>query len=95
MNAKDDCQRHWIHSSNILKLFIWNDSYITSTFEQARRPSLYQVAIALCNKSNGRCDIKAEKREELESKSSHKSDIWPPAASKNEVKYTENTFFRL
>ena len=37
---------------------------------------------ALCNKSNGRCDIKAEKREELESKSSHKSDIWPPAASK-------------
>ena len=50
---------------------------------------------ALCNKSNGRCDIKAEKREELESKSSHKSDIWPPAASKNEVKYTENIFFRL
>ena len=41
--------------------------------------SLYN---ALCNKSNGRCDIKAEKREELESKSSHKSDIWPPAASK-------------
>ena len=38
--------------------------------------------IALCNKSNGRCDIKAEKREELESKSSHKSDIWLPAASK-------------
>ena len=37
---------------------------------------------ALCNKSNGSCDIKAEKREELESKSSHKSDIWPPAASK-------------
>ena len=37
---------------------------------------------ALCNKSNGRCDIKAEKREELESKSSHKSDIWLPAASK-------------
>ena len=36
----------------------------------------------LCNKSNGRCDIKAEKRKELESKSSHKSDIWPPAASK-------------
>jgi len=27
---------------------------------------------ALCNKSNGRCDIKEEKREELESKSSHK-----------------------
>ena len=26
--------------------------------------------------------IKAEKREELESKSSHKSDILPPAASK-------------
>ena len=24
--------------------------------------------IALCNKSNGRCDIKAEKREDLESK---------------------------
>ena len=41
-----------------------------------------QLFIALCNKSNGRCDIKAEKREELESKSSHKSDIWPPAASK-------------
>ena len=40
------------------------------------------LAIALCNKSNGRCDIKAEKRKELESKSSHKSDIWPPAASK-------------
>ena len=39
-------------------------------------------ANALCNKSNGRCDIKAEKREELESKSSHKSDIWLPAASK-------------
>ena len=38
--------------------------------------------IALCSKSNGRCDIKAEKREELESKSSHKSDIWLPAASK-------------
>ena len=38
--------------------------------------------IALCNKSSGRCDIKAEKREELESKSSHKSDIWLPAASK-------------
>ena len=38
--------------------------------------------IALWSKSNGRCDIKAEKREELESKSSHKSDIWPPAASK-------------
>ena len=37
---------------------------------------------ALCNKSNGRCDIKAEKRGELESKSSHKSDIWLPAASK-------------
>ena len=37
---------------------------------------------ALCNKSNGRCDIKAEKIEELESKSSHKSDIWLPAASK-------------
>ena len=39
---------------------------------------------ALCCKSNGRCDINAEKREELESKSSHKSDIWlwPPAASK-------------
>ena len=50
---------------------------------------------ALCSKSNERCDIKAEKREELESKSSHKSDIWPPAASKNEVKYTENIFFRL
>ena len=50
---------------------------------------------ALCNKSNGRCDIKAEKREELEGKSSHKSDIWPPAASKNAVKYTENIFFRL
>ena len=30
--------------------------------------------IALCSKSNGRCDIKAEKRKELESKSSHKSD---------------------
>ena len=41
-----------------------------------------QTASALCNKSNGRCDIKAEKREELESKSSHKSDIWLPAASK-------------
>ena len=38
--------------------------------------------IALCSKSSGRCDIKAEKREELESKSSHKSDIWLPAASK-------------
>ena len=37
---------------------------------------------ALCSKSNGRCDIKAEKREELESKSSHKSDILPPAAYK-------------
>ena len=53
------------------------------------------LAIALCSKSNGRCDTKAERREELESKSSHKSDIWPPAASKNEVKYTENIFFRL
>ena len=42
-----------------------------------------EVNNALCNKSNGRCDIKAEKREELESKSSHKSDIWPPAASKH------------
>ena len=42
---------------------------------------LWQLS-ALCNKSNGRCDIKAEKREELESKSSHKSDIWLPAASK-------------
>ena len=42
----------------------------------------FKPTIALCNKSNGRCDIKAEKREELESKSSHKSDIWPPAASK-------------
>ena len=41
-----------------------------------------RVYTALCNKSNGRCDIKAEKREELESKSSHKSDIWLPAASK-------------
>ena len=41
-----------------------------------------KTTIALCSKSNGRCDIKAEKREELESKSSHKSDIWPPAASK-------------
>ena len=41
-----------------------------------------RYASALCNKSNGRCDIKAEKREELESKSSHKSDIWLPAASK-------------
>ena len=40
------------------------------------------TTIALCSKSNGRCDIKAEKREELESKSSHKSDIWLPAASK-------------
>ena len=56
---------------------------------------LQLVANALCNKSNGRCDIKAEKRKELESKSSHKSDIWPPAASKNEMKYTENIFFRL
>ena len=43
---------------------------------------MYVPSNALCNKSNGRCDIKAEKREELESKSSHKSDIWPPAASK-------------
>ena len=50
---------------------------------------------ALCSKSNGRCDIKAEKREELESKSSHKSEIWPPAASKIEVRYIENVFFRL
>ena len=41
-----------------------------------------KCANALCNKSNGRCDIKAQKRGELESKSSHKSDIWPPAASK-------------
>ena len=55
---------------------------------------LYFEANALCNKSNGRCDIKAEKREKLESKSSHESDIWPPAASKNEVKYTENIFFQ-
>ena len=38
--------------------------------------------IALCIKNNGRYDIEAEKREELENKSSHKSDIWPPAASK-------------
>ena len=36
----------------------------------------------VCSKSNGRCDIKAEKREELESKSSHKSDILLPAAYK-------------
>ena len=35
--------------------------------------------IALCIKNNGRYDIEAEKREELENKSSHKSDIWPPA----------------
>ena len=46
------------------------------------RPN-YRISInALCSKSNGRCDIKAEKREELESKCSHKSDIWPPAVSK-------------
>ena len=46
-------------------------------------PPLYIVQFnALCSKSNWRYDIKAEKREELESKSSHKSDIWPPAASK-------------
>ena len=31
----------------------------------------------------------------MESKSSHKSDISPPAASKNEVRYLENIFFRL
>ena len=31
-------------------------------------------------------------KEELESKSNHKSDIKPSAASKNEVKYLENTF---
>ena len=48
---------------------------------QLRSKDLFYIN-ALCNKSNGRCDIKAEKREELESKSSHKSDIWPPAASK-------------
>ena len=46
------------------------------------KPACQMDTIALCNKSNGRYDIKAEKREELESKSSHKSDIWPPAASK-------------
>ena len=42
----------------------------------------FRMYNALCNKYNGRCDIKAEKREELESKSSHESDIWPPATSK-------------
>ena len=56
-------------------------------------PPLYIVQFnALCSKSNWKYDIKAEKREQLESKSSHKSDIWPPAASKNEVKYLENIF---
>ena len=50
--------------------------------EQGGQVEIEKKTIALCNKSNGRCDIKAEKREELESKSSHKSDIWPPAASK-------------
>ena len=50
---------------------------------------------ALCSKSNGRCDIKAEKREELESKSSHKSDILPPAAYKKWGDIFENIFFRL
>ena len=50
--------------------------------DACHRQKLINVTNALCSKSNGRCDIKAEKREELESKSSHKSDIWPPAASK-------------
>ena len=32
------------------------------------------------------------KEEELESKSHQKSNIWPSAASKNEVRYLENIF---
>ena len=32
------------------------------------------------------------KEEELESKSHKKSNIWPSAASKNEVRYLENIF---
>ena len=43
----------------------------------------------------GGVTLRQKKREELESKSSHKSEIWPPAASKNEVRYIENVFFRL
>ena len=43
----------------------------------------------------GGVTLRQKKREELESKSSHKSDILPPAASKNEVRYIENIFFRL
>ena len=35
------------------------------------------------------------KEEELESKSGQKSNIWPSAASKNEMRYFENIFSDL
>ena len=41
------------------------------------RSSLHYAARAM-----GGVTLRQKKREELESKSSHKSDIWPPAASK-------------
>ena len=60
---------------------------IISTFSRTI-PSMQANILAcksyttLCYKRNGSYVIMAEKKEELESKSSHKSDIWPPAASK-------------
>ena len=43
----------------------------------------------------GGVTFRQKKREELESESSHKSDILPPAAYKKEVVYFEKIFFRL
>ena len=57
-----------------------------------------RLANALWFKSNGSYDIKVvrEKKEELESKSSHKSDIWSPAAYKKGAEmFGEYFFFRL
>ena len=47
----------------------------------SRSSSMYTLHYAI-RAMGGVKGIKAEKREEIESKSSHKSDIWPPAASK-------------
>ena len=39
-------------------------------------------ALHYAARTMGGVTLRQKKREELESKSSHKSDIWPPAASK-------------
>ena len=70
---------------DLVPVQFWNSRhfwFFQSNIEHFVEPVDFWRGNALCSKSNGRCDIKAEKREELESKSSHKSDIWLPAASK-------------